>query len=103
MTIETQTITITSPSNYSSQMEMIDATSLMLKTSEVVDDVAMYVYVWETMDYETTSEIIFSNDNTITITRSYNKENFSAELKEFYQQAKQVWEDNGLTVEITYT
>lgn len=103
MTIETQAITITSPSNYSSQMEMIDATSLMLKTSDVVDDVAMYVYVWETIDYETTSDITFSNNNTIHITRSYNKEDFSTELKEFYQQAKEVWEAQGLTVNITYT
>ena len=101
MTTETQTVIITSSETYASEEEMVAATSEVLISSTEVDDAAMWDFIWETLQAESTTRN-FSNDNTITIQRTYNTEH-SDQVKSYYDIAKTAWEQAGFTVDITYT
>lgn len=101
MTTETQTVTITSAETYANEDEMVAATSEVLINSTEVDDAAMWDFIWETLQAKSVSRN-FSNDNTITIERTYDAVH-SDQVKAFYVTAKAAWEQAGFTVDITYT
>lgn len=101
MATETQTLIITSSETYAQEDDMLSATSEVLINSTEVDDAAMWDFIWETLQAENTTRN-FSNDNTITIQRTYNMEH-SDQVKAFYDAAKAAWEQAGFTVDITYT
>jgi hypothetical protein len=101
MTTETQTIIIASSETYAQEDDMISATSEVLINSIEVDDVAMWEFIWETLQPESWSRD-FSNNNTINVTRTYDAVH-SDQVKAFYDTAKAAWEQAGFTVDITYT
>lgn len=101
MATETQTVIITSSETYASEDEMVAATSKVLISSAEVDDVAMWDFIWQTLQTESSTRN-FSNDNTITVQRTYGTEH-SDQVKAFYNVAKTAWEQAGLTVDVTYT
>lgn len=101
MATETQTVTITSSETYAEDPDMVAATSNVLIDSTEVDDVAMYRFIWETLEVENMTRT-FSNGNTMVVQRTYNTE-YSDQVKAFYDIAKVAWEQAGFTIDITYS